>query len=701
MPCPVRRTLSAALPAFIVAVPALAQDERTAPRWTPDDTIIVTGTRRPGYTAGTASVSRVPVPLTEIPQSIQVITRDLIEDQQLNFLDEVLRNVSGVVPSLSSEIVLANPIVRGFEAEIFTDGLIGYGDTAVSDPASLLAYDRVEVAKGPTSTLYGGGTGAPVGGLINLVSALPQPGHRLRLRGRAGSFNLLQIGGDANVELAEGLSARVIGDYRDGGDPIDGVRQERLFVSPAIRAVLPGGTDISALFRYDRTEQLEYTGLPAEIADVPGVPQFRFSGASDAPETVIENLTADFSVRQPIADGVSAALRVRRYENDFEEVSSFPFLAVLPGTGTTFPIITGQLPNTIDEWTVDASVTGQFTTGPLEHAALLGVQYDDVDFFAASGFDLMPIGTLDYADPASDLAFGEIPPLTTFLENRYETVAVYAHDQITAFDRVHLLVSLRYSELTITEALGGAGNDITYTEFDPRVGLTVDVTDGVSLFGGYATGSRLSLFFNNPGLAPLPERSESFEAGVKLALTEIGLTGTIAAYDIERTNVPTPDPTTFFTSIQTGRQRSQGVEADLIWEPTAAISLLATYAYTDAEVREDTLIPVGDGLPRVPEHQGRFAARYRVLDGPLLGLGIGAGVTAASAAELTLPNSFESDSYAAVDAQVSYETGPARLGLRVENILGEDYFIPYQFLAQAVVRPGNPRAAFVTLDLDF
>ncbi|MEM8827553.1 MAG: TonB-dependent receptor, partial [Pseudomonadota bacterium] len=606
----------------------------------------------------------------------------------------MLRNVSGVVPSLSSEIVLANPIVRGFEAEIFTDGLIGYGDTAVSDPASLLAYDRVEVAKGPTSTLYGGGTGAPVGGLINLVSALPQPGHSLRLRGRAGSFNLLQIGGDANIELTEGLSARVIGDYRDGGDPIDEVRQERLFISPAIRAVLPGGTDISALFRYDRTEQLEYAGLPAEIADAPGVPQFRFSGASDAPETVIENLTADFSLRQPISDAISGTLRVRRYENDFDEFSSFPFLSVFPGEGTVFPIFTSQLPNTIDEWTVDASVTATFTTGPVEHATLLGVQYDTVDYAAAIGFDFTPIGTIDYADPDSDLAFGEVPALNSFAENRYETVAVYAHDQLTAFDRVHLLVSLRYSELTLTELIGGSGNDITYTEFDPRVGLTVDVVDGVSVFGGYATGSRLSLFFPNPDLAPLPERSESFEAGVKLALTETGLSGTLAVYDIERTNVPTPDPANPFVSVQTGRQRSRGVEADLIWEPTPAISLLATYAYTDAEVREDTFIPVGEGLPRVPEHQGRIAGRYRILDGPLDGLGFGVGVTAASEAEITLPNSFTGDSFAAVDAQLSYERGPARIGVRVENVLGEDYFIPYQFLNQAVVRPGNPRAAF-------
>ena len=164
--------------------------------------------------------------------------------------------------------------------------------------------------------------------------------------------------------------------------------------------------------------------------------------------------------------------------------------------------------------------------------------------------------------------------------------------------------------------------------------------------------------------------------------------------------MPTPDPSTFVTSLQTGEQESTGVELDQDWEPTAQVSVLFSTAFTESEVTEDITIPVGDAVPRVPEQSGRLAARYRI-DGALEGLGAGLGLTWASEAEITLPNTFQSDDYAVFDAQVSYEWDGYRLGLNVQNLTDEDYFTPYQYFAQAVVRPGAPLSAFVTLSADF
>lgn len=696
------------------AQPVIAQDQDTSDEarsggWTPEG-ILVLG-QSESYSVDQANVSRTPIPLIEVPQSIQVITSDLIEDQELVTLDEALRNVSGVVPSLPSELVLANPIVRGFEAEIFTDGLIGYGDTAVVDPGSLWNVERIEVAKGPTSTLFGGGTGSPVGGLINLVSKTANGQDILRGRARAGSFNSFSGALDLGTALSDEFSVRILGEYQAADDNIDLVEVERALVSASTRWTPTETTELVSRFTYSESDQLEYVGLPAIFQDDDQVDPERFVGSSNAPNTNVQNLTAQLEWTQELSDTVSFNLRGRRYESDFQEFSASPFFAFFPcgaASGlndTSCFVFRGQLPTSVDEWTVDGSLTAEFATGAIEHVLLAGVQWDQTEYEAASGFDFFNVVPFDFVDPASDVDFGAVPALTNFLETDYDTFAVYIQDQVTIADTVHILASLRYSRLGIEETVGGAGNDEIYNEWDPRFGVTVDVAEGVSVFAGYATGSRLSLFFNGgtqngASVNPLPERSESFEAGIKVGLSQIGLSGSLSAYRIDRTNVPNPLESNPLVSRQTGEQRSEGFEVDFILEPSPEFSLLVTYAFTDARVTEDTAIPLGDQLPRVPDHQARIAARYRIVEGAWSGFEVGAGLTAASDSVISLPNGAEVDGYVIADAQASYSFDQIRVGVRVDNLFNRDYFVPYQYFQQDVVRPGNPRSVFVTLGFE-
>ncbi len=676
---------------------ALAQNATDRETWA-SDVIVVTG-QRPSQATDEAATLRLPVSLRETPQSIQVLTDTLLREQQLTTLADAARNVSGVVPALPSEAVLANPIVRGFESEVFFDGLIAYGDTAVADPSSLIAVARIEVAKGPTSTLFGGGAGAPVGGLINLISKTPEPERAASFGLRFGSFDTRQASADINAPLTDAVGFRITADMTDAEDAIDRVTVDRASINPSL-AFDFGDTRVTLIGAYNRTEQLEYAGLPAAVAGLPGVDPFRFSGATDAPRTEIENRTVTATIAHDFSDRLVGVVQVRRYESAFDEYASFPFFAFFPPSGTQYPIIRGWLPVEIGEWTVDASLTAQFATGPVGHALLVGAQYDATDYDGATAFGFTPIGVIDYADPASDVGFTSVPPIGTIFQNEYRTTALYVQDQMTIGARLHVLTGLRLTRLSLDEIQGGV-NDVETDRADPRIGVTYDVTDAVSLYAGWATGSRLSLFFNGGGTPPKPETSESAEIGVKLAARDLGLTGTIAWFAQTRANVPTPDPTTPFSSNQTGEQRSRGVEVDLIWEPDPQVSVLLSYAYTDAEVTRDTdAATVGDRLPRVPEHAGRLAGRYRFA-GALEGLGVGLGVSYASAAEITLPNSARGDAYAILDAQASYDAGRWRVGLSVENLADEAYFVPYQYLAQAVVRPGTPRSAWVTLGVTF
>ncbi|MEM9809791.1 MAG: TonB-dependent siderophore receptor [Pseudomonadota bacterium] len=666
------------------------------------DILIVEGRRLSPYGALDAAVSRIPVPLDQIPQSIQVLTPALLAEQELNTLSDALLNISGVVPSQPSELVLANPVVRGFEAEIFVDGLIGYGDTAVLDPASLVGVERVEVAKGPTSVLFGGGTGAPVGGLINIVTKTPQKEAFAKIGLRAGSFETVAPNIDINIPLGDKAGFRLPAEYFRSDDFIDEVEIERITLKPSLGLALTDTTDALLRVGYNRVEQLEYVGLPSQVADLPGVDPFQFTSAADAPDTVIENLTVHGTLTHRFSDKVSATVQVRNFRNEFDEFSTTPFFAALPIEDNTALQIRGQLPVDINQWTADTSVTATFVTAGAQHTLLAGLTYDDTNYRAASGFDFVNIlGPYNYVTETPRLSFGDETQLTTFLESDYKTLAGYVQDHVQIHDRISLMVGGRVSQYELIEVEGGQGTDDTATRFDPRVGAAVEVAEGLSLFAGWSSGSRLSLFFaGENGAPPELETSRSTEGGVKFSLSRWGLSGTLAGFQIVRENVPSPDPTSFITSIQTGEQKSVGAEMDLVWEPSPQMSVLMTMAYTDAEVTEDTVLENGQSLPRVPEYSGRLAARYR-FGGALEGFGIGGGVTFASEADITLPNSFDSDAYAVLDAQASYESGGYRIGFTIQNLADTEYFLPYQYFNQAVVRPGAPRSAFITLSARF
>jgi len=223
---------------------------------------------------------------------------------------------------------------------------------------------------------------------------------------------------------------------------------------------------------------------------------------------------------------------------------------------------------------------------------------------------------------------------------------------------------------------------------------------GMAVYAGYSTGFRAPFGF--VGLEPpKPETSRNQEAGLKFALKNTGLSGTIAVFNQTRNNVATPDPSNPLYSIQTGQQRARGVETDIVWELDPSFSLLANYAHTDAEVTKDNSIPVGDKLPRVPSNSGRLAGRYRVLKGDAEGLSFGAGVTAFGRRELTLPNTVSVPGYALVDAQAAYDFGRYTLELSAVNLTGRHVYDTYEYLSFPVVMPIQPRSAYLTLKASF
>ncbi len=696
--------IATALLPLLVSPSINAQDTRKS--WQVKEEIVVTGKKEETYQADQSTLVKGDIALIDWPQSIQVLNRTLIEEQGAQSLTEVLANVSGVVPNHEQETVLVNPFIRGQEAEILLDGLISYGDTAVIDPSSLATVDRVEVAKGATSTLFGGGVGAPTGGLINLVTPTPLDEERYRLTLRGGSFATRAVGIDLNQPLSDAVSFRLTGEGYQSDDMIDAVDIDRLTLNPSLSWQLAEDTNLILRGFYNRIEQLEYTGLPAEVAGLPGVNRLQFTGATNSPRTEVRNQSLHATLEHQFSDRLSGKVHLRGFENEFDEFSSFPFLSFFPIDGTSVPIIRGQLPVDTDEITLDASISLEVDPGVgWRHRLLAGFTVDRTDYEAGSGFDFSPIGVLDYASGENTLDFGPIPAINSSSVNEYETVALYLQDHIEIGDRWRVLASGRLTRYGLREVVGGSGADESYTEFDPRVGVTYRINDSLSAFAGAATGSRIVPFFAGVnGAPPVPEESESYEIGLKVSSQS--WTGTFAAFRLERTNIPTLDLNDpFFGSVQNGSQSSEGFEMDLIWEPNEQLSVIANAAYVDARNESDivsfgTVFARGNRLSRIPEWSGRVAARYRFDEGLLNGLGVGIGATYADEAPLTDANVFSSDSYTVFDAQAGFRIGAVDVQLSIVNLFDREYFRPYQYLLQEVVRPGQERSFFITLGVE-
>jgi iron complex outermembrane receptor protein len=645
--------------------------------------------------------TRTNTPLIEVPQSVEVLNHTLLADQDRRTLADALVNVSGVVANKPEEVLFTQPLVRGFPAEIYLDGLSTFGNTtAANDPTSLVGLERIEVIKGPNSTMYGGGLGSPLGGLINLVSERPEPKLDGYLAFRGGNFTTLNPYGDLNIPINGKIAARFAGEYQKNDSWIDLVNGDRWLLQPAMSFQLTPKTELFVQGMFTHRDQLEYSGVPADLALAGQIDRNAFVGAPiGQPHTRIDSRNAAVELNHTFNDKVRWTTTARYYFSQANEHGSF----VLPGLNPdpappVYNIYTLDMPsNPVREGTFDTNLVANLRGLGGRHELLAGVSYDHTNFFSGMGFSGVVVGQENLSHPNYNIAFGPPTPVTLLQTDRYQTTAVYGQDQAT-YGRLHLTGSVRYTQLDFREREQGTNS--TYHHVSGRAGGTFDVVHGVALYAAYATAFR-GAFGLVVQTAPKPETSQNVEGGLKLALSRAHLAGTVAIFNQTRDNVATPDtnPANFGYSVQVGQQRARGAETDLTWEPLRAFSLLANYAYTQATVMKDTNPDVGNFLQRVPRNSGRIAGRYRIQNGAVKGLSFGAGVTAFTKKELTLPNTLTSPGYAAVDAQVSYSFRRYTLEGSATNLTARKTFDSYEYFGLPVVMPNQPISGFVALKI--
>ncbi|MBW4549527.1 MAG: TonB-dependent siderophore receptor [Aphanocapsa sp. GSE-SYN-MK-11-07L] len=641
-----------------------------------EEEIVVTGAGQDGYFVTDATTAtKTDTPLRDIPASIQVIPRQLLEDRQVRRVDQAADNVPGVqVDVTQGGLPAAEFFIRGFNSFLATyrDGFRSDANVGLFNVASI---ERIEFLKGPASVLYG--QNEP-GGIVNIVSKQPltQPYYAPSLT--IGSFDFysptLDISGPLNSQKT--VAYRLNLAYENAGSFRDFVNSENIFVAPALSWQIGKNTKLTFIAEYQKFNYAFDRGFAPTGPEIFQVPISRNLGEPDFNDATAETGRASYVLEHQFSENWKLRHGFAAVISNFDKSEITPFF--LQEDRRTIDRAAVKENNTSQNLTLQNEVVGKFRTGFVAHQVLLGVElYRQKNTIRSSGAEIAPIDLFNPVYGAEPGVFS----LEADEESLSDALGIYFQDQITLLSNLKLLVGGRFDLIrTIRRDFlnDSVPTDSTDFAFSPRAGIVYQPIEPVSLYFSYATSFNPNLFGTSAtGEAFEPEKGEQFEVGIKADLLSKRLAATLAAFQIRKENVLVTDPNDPDFSIQTGEQKSRGMEFNLVGRPVNGWNVVASYAYTDAFVSKDTdPLLVGDRLTQIPRHQLGLFNTYEIQRGTLKGLGFNLGLYYVSGdREANLPNDgLRLPSYFRVDTGIFYKRDNWKLQLNVNNLTNIDYY---------------------------
>ncbi len=662
--------------------------------------------------------------LAEIPQAItQIDARTLQENNILRITDALDLNAS-VSRQNSLGGLFDSFAVRGFAGDenIPTGYLVnGFnGGRGFGGPRDVAGIERVEVLKGPAAALLG--RGEP-GGTVNLVTKQAEIG---RTFGSAsiqyGRFDRVRSEGDLNLAITGGLTARLIA-YAEAGDTFrDTVKQKRWGFLPSIGLALGDSTRLTYDLEHTRTAVPFDRGIVVLGNDFRTVPRNRFLGEPGDGDTVARatghqlRLQHDFSDRWSVL--VGAALRdtlLTGFSSDAELAAGRQKLF---RDGRSLSRQRRSRRYDSRQWVIRGELSGRFETGPFEHRVLIGADHDAFDNDQQFGRFRPPVvtgTTTDRAGYVLDIAapvYGRFPLPTPGPQNDrldvQRSTGVFVQDQIRLTDRLQVRLGGRYDDflLRTDNRLTNVQSRRNRSRFSPQAGIVYELADPVSLYAAYGEGFRANIGTDVAGTIFDPETSKSKEIGVKLTALGGRLNGTVAVFQLDKSNVLASDTNNPGFSVAIGKARSRGVEFDMTGRLPCGLEMLLSYAYIDAEARSNVLDPgfsaqirPGDPLLNIPAHTINVQLAKRFTIGTRAGQ-IGAGVQNVDRRLGETGTTFFLPAHTLVRVFGDIAVTPGVTAFAaVQNLFDEQWYA--NSYARLWVQPGAPRTASVGLRASF
>lgn len=638
--------------------------------------IVVTA---PEYVStGGRSANKTDIPLVETPQSVTVISRDMIDLLNMNSLNESMRYVSGGTGEAFGPDERYDWLkVRGFDPVQYIDGVQAPIASVNNTGTDLYGFQSVEILKGPTSALYGQ---APPGGIVNMTSRRPE--HELggELEAQFGEYNHMQVNGDITGSLADNVSARFTALYRDRETQVDFLQSKRLYVSPALTVDISPDTSLTLLANYqDDDLDNQSTGfLPAFGTFLPNplgtVPVGRNLGETGVNFFDRSQYSAGYDFTHVFNDSFSIEQNFKYFDVQVRSRAIFGgglLDADADGTPDDYrTVIRWDFPfnEDIKSTNVDTRANLSFDTGGLEHTMLIGVDYRHYKGFSEFGFAAAP--SIDLFDPVYDADVGDGAAPFPNVDSTQDQTGLYIQDQIRA-DKVVVTLSGRQDYLE-TETPGG---DTDEDAFSYRVGLNYVFDNGFSPYVQTARSFQPVAGADFEGNQFEPTTGTQVEGGIKYdgraLASNMDVFTSLAAYRIVQENLTTPDLENPNFNIQTGEVEVRGVELEAAARLHERLTLNLAYSYTDSEVTRSNSGTEGRELVAVPGTLASALLDYTWQSGTFAGFGAGLGLRYRGEQYGDPLNDWESDAVTVWDAIIHYDTENWRFSVNASNFTDE------------------------------
>src|SRR4051812_28557053 len=532
---------------------------------------------RSRYAARTSrSSTRTDTPLRDVPQAATVLTQEAIADQAMQSMADVVRFVPGVTMGLG-EGHRDQPTIRGNSstADFFVDG--------VRDDAQYLRdvynAERIEVLKGPNALAFGRGGG---GGVLNRVTMTAgwAPQRTITLEG--GSYDHKRGTLDLGQTLGAHTALRVNGMLEQSGGFRDHADLRRFGINPTATILAGAATQIQLGVEHFYDERTVDRGIPSFAGAPAPAPITTFFGD---PSVSIAHARVDAASVVAQREIGAATLRNQTRAVHYDKF----YQNVLPGAVTAdgAQVSLSGYNNATDRAGLfnQTDLTTTVAIGATHHTLLAGAELSrqrtdnvrNTGYFGATSTTL----SVPFNEPTRLTGVAFRPSATDANNHSVASVAaLFVQDQVAFSSRWQAVAGVRVDRFALRFHNNRPDEDLARDDrlVSPRTGLIFKPMEAMSLYASYGVSHLPSAGDQFSSLTATtetlkPERFANYELGAKWDATS-ALSFSGALFRLDRSNSASHDPVDATRTIQTGAQRTTGVELGVVGQVTDAWSIV-------------------------------------------------------------------------------------------------------------------------------